>query len=329
MKIPDVLWLSEEEVKSLGLSMKEAIDEVDKGFKLKAERNVELPSKIGVHPRNNSFIHAMPCWIKGDIDSVGIKWNAGYPPNKKKGLPYINGIFCLNDTETGLLKAVMDANWITAWRTGAASGLCARYMAHPNSKIVAIVGLGVEGTTNMIGIKEVLPEIKKVKIYDLSIEQIRKYQEILSTQFPDVNFLPCKNIESTVKDADVIITCTPILENPKRFVRSSWIKKDVLAIAIDYDSAFDADIMTDGIFICDDKNQYLRTQKESNYFHRGYPMEEQIYADMGEIAVGSKEPVTKGLRGAVLMGLASHDVMIGRLIYRKALEKGAGTWLKK
>jgi len=102
-----------------------------------------------------------------------------------------------------------------------------------------------------------------------------------------------------------------------------------LAIAIDYDSSFDADIMTGGIFVCDDKNQYLMTQKESNYFHGGYPVKEQIYADMGEIAAGIKEPVKKGLRGAVLMGLASHDIMTGRLLYAKALENGVGTWVQR
>jgi alanine dehydrogenase len=329
MKIPNVLWLSEEEVKSLGLSMKEAIYAIDKGFKMRAEGDIELPAKIGVHPRTNCFIDAMPCWVAGDIDCVGMKWNAAYPLNREKGLPYINGLFCINDSGTGLPEAVMDANWITAWRTGAATGLCASYMADPDSKVVSIIGLGVQGTTNIIGIKEVLPKIKKVKIYDLSIEQIRKYQEVLSAQFPGVTCVPCNDVESTVKDADIIITCTPILENPNRFVHSSWLKNDVLAIAIDYDSAFDADIMTGGVFICDDKNQYLRAQKKSNYFHGGYPVETEIYADMGEIAIGKKESVTKGLRGAVLMGLASHDLMIGRLIYRKALEKGVGTWVKK
>ncbi len=329
MKVLDVLWLSEAEVKSLGISMKEVINAVDEGFKLKAEGKVELPSKIGVHPRTNCFIHAMPCWVAGNVDTVGIKWNAGYPPNKKKGLPYMNGIFFINDCETGLLKAVMNANWITAWRTGAAAGLCAKYMAYPSVEVVAVIGLGVEGTTNLLAMKEVLPEIKEVKIYDIFSEQIRKYQKVLSSQLPGVTFIPCKDPETTVKDADVVITCTPILEKPKRFIRSSWLKSDVLAIAIDYDSSFDADIMTGGIFVCDDKNQYLMTQKESNYFHGGYPVKEQIYADMGEIAAGIKEPVKKGLRGAVLMGLASHDIMTGRLLYAKALENGVGTWVQR
>ncbi len=329
MKIKDVLWLSEAEVVSLGVSMKDVIDAVDEGFKIKGEGNVELPSKIGVHTRSNCFIHAMPCWVGGDIDVMGIKWVAGYPPNQAKGLPYINGIFCINDCDTGLLKVVMDANWITAQRTGAASGVCARYMADPGSEVVAVIGLGVQGRTNLLAMKEVLPKMKEVKIYDIFPKQVNKFRDDLSPEFPGVTFTSCKDVETTVKDADVVITCTPILEKPERFVRSSWLKDDVLAITVDYDSAFDEDIMTGGIFVCDDKNKYLETQKRSSYFHGGYPTEEQIYADMGEIAAGKKAPVTKGKRGAVLMGIASDDIMTGRLLYAKALEKGVGTWVKK
>ncbi len=328
MKIPEVLWLSQEEVISLGLSMKEIIDAVEEGFKLKGEDKMELPAKIGVHPRPNCFIHAMPCWIGGDIDVAGIKWAAGFPPNPPKGLPYINGILCLNDSETGLLKVVMDANWLTAWRTGAASGVCAKYMSDPDSRVVSIIGLGVQGITNLLAMKEVLPKIKEVRIYDILPEQVKRCEKELSLQLPGISFVPCNDVETAVKGADVVITCTPILEKPKRFVRSSWLKKDVLAIAVDYDSSFDADIMTSGVFVCDDRNQYLETQGWSPYFHDGYPTADQIYADMGEICAGKKKPVTKGRRGAVLMGIASHDIMTGRLVYKKALKQGVGTWLK-
>ena len=329
MEISKVLWLSEEQVKSVNLSTKEVIDAVEEGFKLKAEKKVKLPSKIGVHPRANCFIHAMPCLIKGDIDTVGVKWISGYPSNTDKGVPYINGTILINDSETGLLKAVIGANRITAWRTGAATGLCARYMAKPDTEIVAVIGLGVEGTSNLLALKEVLPKIKIVKIYDISKEQIMKYEKNMSSRFPGVSFISCKDTETTVQGADIIVTCTPIIDKPKRFIHSSWLKKDVLAIAVDYDSAFDADIMTGGKFICDDKNQYLKTQRETNYFQNGYPSENQIYADMGEIVSGIKESVKKGVRGAVLMGLASHDIMTGWILYKKALEKGIGTWLKR
>ncbi|MBN1333348.1 MAG: ornithine cyclodeaminase family protein [Synergistales bacterium] len=325
----DVLWLSQAEVESLNVSMAELVDAVEEGFKLKGEGKVELPAKIGVHARKDCYIHAMPCWIGGDVDVMGIKWAAGYPSNQAKGLPYINGIWCMNDCETGMLKAVMDANWMTAYRTGAASGVCAKYMADPDSEVVSIIGLGVQGRTNLLAMQEVLPKMKRVQIYDIFPQQVEKYLAAMQPQVSGAEFVNCPDVESCVKDADVVITCAPILEKPERFVRSSWLKEDVLAIAVDYDSSFDADIMIEnGPFVCDDKNQYLSTQSWGVYFQGGYPLSDQIYADMGELCAGIYEPVRKGTRGAVLMGIASHDIMTGRLLYKKALEKGIGTWVK-
>jgi ornithine cyclodeaminase/alanine dehydrogenase len=325
----DVLWISQDEVVSLGITMKEIVDAVDEGWKLKGQKKVELPAKIGVHPRKDCFIHAMPSWVGGDVDCCGIKWAAGYPSNQAKGLPYINGVWCMNDPETGIIKAVMDANWMTATRTGAASGVCAKYLADPKSEVVSIIGLGAQGRTNLLAFKETLPQMKTVKVYDIFPSQVTKFVDELTPQLPGVEFVVGKNVEEAVKDADVIATCAPIVEAPERFVRSSWLKKDVLAIAVDYDSSFDADIMNNGnCFVCDDWNQYLYTQALNIYFQAGYPKKEEIYADMGEICAGVRPPVLQGRRGAVLMGIASHDIMTGRLIYRKAIEQKVGTWVK-
>ena len=119
----DVLWLSQADIDSLGITMLEIMDEVERGFVAQGRGEVEMPAKIGIHTRKDCFNHSMPCFVGGDLDMAGVKVVSGYPPNQKKGLPYITGIWCLLDPETGLVRAVMDAAWITAWRTGAASGV--------------------------------------------------------------------------------------------------------------------------------------------------------------------------------------------------------------
>jgi len=132
-------------------------------------------------------------------------------------------------------------------------------------------------------------------------------------------------VEEAVKGADVVVTCTPIVANPNRFVKSEWLKEDCLAIAVDYDSAFEAEIMTKAsAFVCDDKNQYLWTQKQGVYFQKGYPTESEILGDMGDLCAGKIKAPRKGRRGAVLMGIASHDIMTANLILKKAQEKVIG-----
>ncbi|MGC9490814.1 MAG: ornithine cyclodeaminase family protein [Thermovirgaceae bacterium] len=317
--------LSLAEIEGLGISITEVMDVVEKGFKLKGEGKVELPAKIGIHPRHDCFIHAMPCFVGADADVAGIKWVSGYPINQSKGLPYITGVMCLNDPETGFVKAFMDAGWITAWRTGAATGVCARHMGDPESKTLAVIGLGVQGRTNTIALANSLPRLKTVKAYDVHSFQVERYRELIAKDLPDLDVVPCETVREAVKGADVVVTCTPIVAEPKRFVRSDWLQDDCLAIAVDYDSAFDADVMTGTeAFVCDDRNQYLWTQKQGVYFQKGYPGEKDILGDMGDLCSGKVTAPTKGRRGAVLMGIASHDVLTADLIYRKSAEKRVG-----
>ena len=320
-----VLCISQEQVESLGIPVSQVMRVVEEGWVLKGQKKIEMPAKIGIHPRQDCFIHAMPCWLGGDVDAAGIKWVAGYPINQAAGLPYITGIMVLNESQTGFVKAIMDANWITAWRTGAASGVCAKHMADPDSETIAVVGLGVQGRTNTVALLEALPKVKTIKVYDNFPGQVEKYTDFITPFLKGARVVPCGTVQETVKDADVVVTCTPIVANPQRFVRTEWLKEEMLAIAVDYDSAFDADVMTGATaFVCDDLHQYLWTQEHGVYFQEGYPKEEQITGDMGQVCAGLVKPPMKGRRGAVLMGIASHDVMTARLILAKATEKNVG-----
>ncbi|GAB7023552.1 ornithine cyclodeaminase family protein [Salidesulfovibrio brasiliensis] len=321
----DVLWISRDEIESLNITMPMVMNAVERGFAAIGNGEVEMPAKIGVHPREDCFIHAMPCHVGGAVDRTGVKCVSGYPPNTPKGLPYITGVMVLNDAETGIPKAVMDAGWITAWRTGAASGVYAKHFGSNETQTVAIIGAGVQGRVNLIAMREVFPALNRVNIYDISEEQIGNFLFDMQPELPDAGFRVCRTLKEACLDADVIITCTPIVEEPPRPIAMDWIKPDALCISVDYDAAFSAEIMQKSIFTVDNHGQYLWTQEQGVYFQNGYPLREEIHSDMGEICAGIKTGVREGLRGAVLMGIASHDVMTASLIFDQAVDKGLGT----
>jgi ornithine cyclodeaminase/alanine dehydrogenase len=325
----DVLWLSRADIDSLGITMLEIMDEVEVGFAAQGRGEVEMPAKIGIHPRKDCFIHAMPCHVGGDLDITGIKCVSGYPPNQKKGLPYITGIWALIDPETGIVRSVMDAGWITAWRTGAASGVYARHFGNPETTSVSILGLGVQGRMNLRGMIEVFPKLSQVRMFDPIAGQSARFTADMQPLLPGAEFVDCATPQQAVTGADVVITCSPIVEKPQRFVQADWLKPDALAIAVDYDSAFDAPTMTGAVsFTTDNAGQYLWTQEHGVYFQDGYPGKDGLHSDMGEICAGKKAGVRTGRRSAVLMGIALDDVMTGALIYEKALEQKIGTWVQ-
>ncbi|NLD06340.1 MAG: ornithine cyclodeaminase family protein, partial [Synergistaceae bacterium] len=146
---------------------------------------------------------------------------------------------------------------------------------------------------------------------------------------PNVEFVVCPDVKKACEDADVVTTCAPILEKPNRIITTDMLKNNVFCMTSDYDSTFDAAVVNKGkVFVCDDRSQYLLTQEHGVYFQNGYPLAEEIYADMGEVVTGKAKSVRDGRRTCLFMGIASHDVMTAKLILEKAAAKNAGTMLK-
>jgi len=323
----DILYLNRSQIESMRIPVKEVIEAVEEGFTLKGEGMVQLPRKPEVHPREDCYIHAMPSFISGIADTAGIKWVSRYPSNPEKGLPLIMGLIILNDAETGVPLAVMDAGWITAYRTGAATAITANKLAPKGASTLSIIGLGVQARTQLIALRETMKGLRNIRVFDIIPDHSRKFLEEMQRKAPELEIEIFSDPESATRGSDIVVTCTPIRREPERFIPAEWLKKDVLAISVDYDSAFEASVMTEAsFFTTDDRAQYLWMKEGGAYFSE-YPSE--VLADMGEICAGKMEaPQNGGRRAAVLIGLASHDLVTARVIYDKACRIGIGTILE-
>lgn len=321
----EVRWLSARDIDRLGITMAEIMDGVEAGFAALGRGEAEMPAKIGIHPRKDCFTHAMPCHLGGSLDRAGVKCVSAYPTNPAKGLPYISGIILVTDPETGLPQAVMDAAWVTAWRTGAASGVYARHFGDPKTRSVAVIGTGVQGRVNLLAMKEVFPLLDDVRCCNPRAASAQRFADDMQPRVPDAVFSVHTDLDTALNDADVVVTCTPITDSPARPLTRDLLRDDCLVIAVDYDALVHADVFAGGHFTCDNRAQYLWTREQGRYFRNGYPGPSDVDADMGEICTGMKAAVREGRRGAVLMGIASHDVMTASLVFERAAKAGLGT----
>jgi ornithine cyclodeaminase/alanine dehydrogenase len=318
-----LLYLSQNDVVAVDLTMAEIIDELTIAFREKGKGLAEIPPKPGIHPGGgDNFIHAMPAYIPA-LKAAGVKWVSGFPENYQRGLPYITGLLILNDPESGIPISVMDCVWITAMRTGAASALSARYLARPESSIVGVLGCGVQGRTNVEALNVLFP-LKKVIAYDVNAEVAKRYVEEISTRF-DLEVISVSSPRDAVTGCDIIVTAGPILKEPHATIQAGWLDSGAFASLVDFDSYWHADAMKETAKFCTDDTQQLLHYQEVGYFQKIPP----IHADLGELVAGLKpgrETVTEKTMAANL-GLALDDMAVAPLIFRKALDKGIGTWL--
>lgn len=322
----ELLYLSRKEVEQLGVGMKEVLAAVDNGFRLKGLGKTEMPPKPGIHPRADSFIHAMPAYVR-ELEAAGLKWVSGFPANPARGLPYISGLLVLNDPESGLPIAVMDCAWITAMRTGASVGVSAKYLARPESRVAGFLGCGVQARPSLMALVEVLPNLRQVRCYDLLPKATARFMEEMQALFPALEFAGCSSPGELMEGAEVVVSAIPIMEAPTPPLAAGMLPPGGLAVSLDYDSAWTEAAMKECAKFCsDDVGQLLATKAHGVYF-RGIP--ETIYADLGELAAGLK-PGREDDRERIFsmnMGIAVDDMVTAQVIYRRATEQGAGTRL--
>ncbi len=317
-----ILYLSQEDVESVGVPMAEIIDALEMMFREKGEGRVEMPPKPGIHTRPDAFIHAMPAFIPA-LNSAGMKWVSGYPENPGRGLPYINGLMILNDPETGVPVCVMDCAWVTAKRTGAATAVAAKYLARRDSEIVGVLGCGVQGFSNVEALKCVF-DVKKVKAFDIVEEAAGRYRDKVGEEL-GIEVEIVETPEAAVRGSDIVVTAGPILKNPDPVIEDGWFEPGAFASPVDFDSYWKHEpFQRADKFYTDDVKQMLY-YREVGYF-KGIP--ERIL-DLGDLVAGKSPGRERDDERifSVNLGLALDDMATAPLVYRRALVKGIGRQL--
>jgi ornithine cyclodeaminase/alanine dehydrogenase len=317
-----LLYLSQSEVASLGVTITEIIDAVEKMFEEKAAGRVEMPPKPGIHPQPDAFIHAMPAYIPA-MKSAGIKWVSGFPENYQRGLPYVSGLIVLNNAETGLPLAVMDCVWITAQRTAAASAVGAKYLARPDAETVGILGCGVQGRSHLPALHTLFP-LRRVMAYDTDATARESYASSMSEEL-DLEVVAVDEPRQAVTGCDIVVTAGPILKVPHATIQSGWLDSGSFAALVDFDSYWHQEALGEVDKFCTDDRAQLDFYREEGYFQNIPP----IHAELAEMVAG-KRPGREDADERTItcnLGLALEDIVVAPLVYRRAIDRQIGTWL--
>ena len=317
-----LLYLSRADVEAIGLDMSAIIDALDTMFREKGEGGVEMPPKPGIHPGPDSFLHAMPAWIPS-LRAAGLKWVSAYPENPKRGLPYVAGLLVLNDPDTGLPLAVMDATWITAKRTGAASALAAKYLARPESGSLGVLACGVQGRSHLEAFAAVF-DLERVVAYDVDPSVAERYaREMAGVAGVEIEVVD--QPREAVEGLDLVVTSGPILKEPHATIRAGWLAEGAFAAAVDFDSYWSGPALAEVDRIVTDDVDQMEYYRTLGYFGDT----PSVDSDLGDVVAGNAsgrtDPAERIL--ALHLGLAADDMATAVLLYHRARARGIGTEL--
>lgn len=192
--------ISSEEIEAMGISPAESVEWVREAFLMKDR--CQLPPKISLHPRGNDFINTMPCLLPEEYHTFGCK-----VVSRVKGThPALKSDMMVFDTLTGAMTALVNADWITARRTGAVAALAINTLRSSEARIYAFVGLGVIGRATLDCLiatntgRKLVIRLKRYK--DQAERIIEDYGH-----HNNVEFVIIDTMEDLVRDADVVVSC--------------------------------------------------------------------------------------------------------------------------
>lgn len=213
----NITILSRKDVQE-AVTMPQAIDTVKQAFISLARNEVILPLRTQVPVKEFEGITLfMPAYLP-KIKSLGAKIVSVFPQNLKYDKPTIHAFVIICDAKTGQPAAIMDGTFLTALRTGAASGIATDLLARKQAKIAAIIGAGIQGRTQLEAVCCVR-KIQRVLVYDKNNRAAETFsEEMQSRGFPiprDISVAPSS--EKAIAEADVICTATtstvPVFED--------------------------------------------------------------------------------------------------------------------
>jgi len=197
--------ISSEDIRHV-LSMKDAIKLMSIAFGSFSNDECEIPLRYvaNLHGMDSTLIFK-PAYMK-KLSRAGIKiLIQSNQRNRNKNFPTIIGIVILIDAYSGQIKALMDGSYLTALRTGAASGIATDYLARKNAETLAVFGCGAQGKTQLEAIASVR-DIKKVYVYDIDPVKAEMFVKEMKGKF-DFEIIPTDNLDY-LNTVDIICTST-------------------------------------------------------------------------------------------------------------------------
>src|SRR5437763_17055407 len=194
----DILLLNETEVKRL-LDPDALLDALAEGFRALSGGLVDAPKRNGVSVPNTGFLVAMPAYQQGR--EITVKLVSVFHDNERLGLPSHQALISLFAPDTGTPLSFMDGTYLTALRTAGAAALSTRLLARTDTRVLAIVGAGVQGRAHLTMLSRVR-QFSEIRI----ASRHQAHAEQLATT--DARARAVESAEEAVRGADVVCLCT-------------------------------------------------------------------------------------------------------------------------
>ena len=245
------------------------------------------------------------------------------------GLPGgLETLLFLFDTDTGALAAVMEVLYFDWLKTAAVSALAARYLAPPDSSILALFGAGRHARSQLYALTQVA-KIKRVQAYSREAGKRHAFCEQMSAEL-DIDVIPADSPETALVDADIVTTITTSPEPV--FAGASLPDKPlhISAMGAHYPWVREVDeytVVNSRVFVDEMQQGWAEEGEIIMPLEAGAIDKAHVVGDLGALAAGKAQARDIDTRWTLFLsgGTGIEDIAVARRLYDKAVARGIGT----
>jgi ornithine cyclodeaminase/alanine dehydrogenase-like protein (mu-crystallin family) len=335
----EILFISRREVEEL-LTPAACFERCLETFRWVGEGLVDQvnPINLFIHDRDvpeppfgHGVVQAFPALIR-PLGRAAVKWLASFRRNPARGLPSISAVDLLTDIETGMPLAVIDGTSVTNMRTGGHAAVGARFLARPDSRVVAVIGCGNEGRTHLELLNAIFP-LEEVRVFDVAPETMDHFSVEMGDR-TGLAIRPSRSVEEAVEGADIVCVVTTASE-PVLWERSVGPGTHVCATTgfrdVDKACARAFDKWVVGWYGRD--LEWIEGPEVGRFggLEPGDLGKGDIYADLATEIVLERRPGRQGAEERTIMthmGMPALDAAVASLVYDLAVSNGRGQVLR-
>jgi ornithine cyclodeaminase/alanine dehydrogenase-like protein (mu-crystallin family) len=225
----------------------------------------------------------------------------------------------------GSLEAMIEADFMGAYRTGAATAVAVKALARPGPATVALIGTGWQANTQALALSRVIG-IKELRVFSRDFERRSGFAKEQTDQL-GVETIAAGNAELAVRGADIVITVT---SSKSPVIEAEWVEPNALVVAAGSNWHNKAEIPADLVARAQTVvvDQLAAAQLESGDLiaaHDAGKFDWSRAVELGAVVAGKwqRQP-GPGITLFESHGLALWDLAAGRLVVEAALERGLG-----
>ncbi len=321
--------LSAEDVRR-ALPMRQAIEAMKRAFAQLSTGQADVPLRSALDvPCHNGVTLFMPAYLAED-DHMAVKIVSVFNDNPAQGLPLIHALVVVVNATTGEPTAVMDGTYLTALRTGAASGAATDLLAREEARVAAVFGAGTQGRTQLEAVCAVRP-IEQAWVYDVAPERAAAYAEEMSQRLS----LPVQAAETpaeAVRQADIVCTATtatsPIFDDADL---QPGAHVNAIGAYTPHMQEIPVETVLRAKVVIDHRQASMAEAGDLLIpLRQGRITEDHVHAELGEIVAGAREGRTSPEEITLFksVGVAVQDVAAAAAVLEAAQQLGLGTKVK-